>query len=254
MFAALLLFAVQAASEPKPIDPRTWISASDFPFEALKNEVGGKVEYEVSIDASGNPVDCRIQTTSGHAVLDQATCGLIIQRARFEPARSANGVAIPGTYKGKITWQRPDWSSQTYLATILDFSADRKLPACTLKREGELSDEHYSCAAMIAQQELMEQLGERYRQVTFLSVSASGDTPPYRGEASWGDRLTFTANDQYYRVGASFPFACISVATEGWDAGRDACGSFPGVRTLGENERAASKRTRSETSVFGVAR
>jgi protein TonB len=254
MITALLLFAAQAIDQPKPIDPVTWISSNDFPFEALKDEVGGKVEYEVSVDASGNPADCRIQATSGHAVLDQATCSLIIRRARFEPAKDANGRPVPGTYKGKVTWQRPDWSSQTYLATILDFSADRKHPACMLKREGELNDEHYSCASMLGQQDLLEQLGKRYLQVTFLSVSASGNTTPFRGEPGWGDRLSLIANDQYYRVGGSYPFACVSIAAEGWDAGRDACGGFPGARTLGENEKATSRQSRSEISVFGVAR
>jgi len=254
MFTALLLLAMQAVEPPVPIAPESWFTGKDFPYKALKDDFGGKVGYVVDVDASGNPRDCHILSTSGQDVLDQAACKTVMVRGRFQPARDTNGLAVPGTYKGTVTWTKPDWSSQTYQATILDFSRDPQRPTCTVRREGELRDDNYSCEHMLGQEALMKRMGKEYKLVAFLNASAGDGAHIYRGEASWGERLTFMASDQYYRADGSFPFACISVAAEGWDAGRDACGSFPGARTLGEGEKTESRKSRSEISIFGLRR
>lgn len=254
MFIALMLIAVQAVDEPEPINQGKWFSSSDFPHQALKDDFGGKVEYAVDVDAAGNPTDCHILATSGHAILDQITCKTIIVRSRFEPAKDANGRPVSGTYKGSITWKKPDWSSQTYQATILDFSRDRQRPTCIIKREGELADERHSCPSMLSQEEFMKSLGKQYKLVAFLVASATNNAQIYRGEASWGERLSLIASDQYYRADGSFPFACVSVAAEGWEVGSDACAGFPGSRSPREYEKEDSRRSRSEISVFGVHR
>lgn len=254
MFTALLALVAQGVDQPKPIDPSAWFSSKDIPYQALKDDIGGIVEYSVDVDASGNPTDCHVLVTSGHAALDEVTCRTLIVKSRFVPAKDANGLPVSGIYKGKITWKKPDWSSQTYQATILDFSRDRQRPTCTIKRVGELVVEPLSCPSMLGQQDFLKGLGKRYKQVTFLIASATNDAQIYRGEASWGERLSLTANIQYYRVDGSFPFACISIAAEGWDAGRDACAGFPGAHSLGEGEKAEARKSLGETSVYGVRR
>lgn len=50
------------------------------------------VRFTVGID--GRARDCRVITSSGHAVLDATTCRLIEARFRYAPARDAAGQPV----------------------------------------------------------------------------------------------------------------------------------------------------------------
>ena len=45
--------------------------------------------------------------SSGSVVLDATTCALIKARAKFSPARDANGKKIEGTYRNRARWELP---------------------------------------------------------------------------------------------------------------------------------------------------
>ncbi|HEY6817645.1 MAG TPA: TonB family protein [Croceibacterium sp.] len=61
------------------------------------------VSYRVRSDGA---VDrCSVLRTSGYAVLDEATCRLIEQRFRFDPARDAAGRAIDWEVRTDYTWR-----------------------------------------------------------------------------------------------------------------------------------------------------
>lgn len=81
-------------------DP-AWIGGairnSDYPREARRSGAEGTVETEIAVDAKGRPSGCTVIASSGSAVLDEATCRLILHRFRFAPARDAAGRAMPGT-------------------------------------------------------------------------------------------------------------------------------------------------------------
>jgi TonB family protein len=81
---------------------------SAYPEESLENGEEGTVEYLVDVDAEGTLRSCEILTSSGHGRLDRATCELMIQHARFEPARSADGRALESMIRGTVVWKLPD--------------------------------------------------------------------------------------------------------------------------------------------------
>ena len=60
------------------------------------------VRYTVGVD--GRPSGCTITQSSGNADLDETTCRLIEQRFRYEPARDAEGRAIPDVQTGRHIW------------------------------------------------------------------------------------------------------------------------------------------------------
>ena len=65
----------------------------------------GTVTVSYRIRADGRVDRCTVLRSSRYAVLDEATCRLIEQRFRFEPARDASGRAIDWEVRTDYTWQ-----------------------------------------------------------------------------------------------------------------------------------------------------
>ena len=102
--ASLLVLALTAASPP------TWgkrwaISVDDYPPAARRANLIGMTRYELAVDAAGVPTNCTIIKSSGHQILDDRTCELVMKRARFNPARDDAGNAVAGTFRHQVWWQ-----------------------------------------------------------------------------------------------------------------------------------------------------
>ena len=80
------------------------ITAKDYPPEARRKRRAGLVEFVAVVNAEGRVWSCLATQSTAHALLKQATCDLITQRARFEPAINAEGKAVMGMYRGQINW------------------------------------------------------------------------------------------------------------------------------------------------------
>jgi TonB family protein len=97
--------ATQQPSRATPIDnPGSWISNADYPAEALRRRAHGPVGFRLTIDASGVPTACAVTASSQDRSLDEATCTLLLARARFRPARDAQGNAVTDSFVSRIRW------------------------------------------------------------------------------------------------------------------------------------------------------
>lgn len=83
------------------IEPESWVGPNDFPREAMRKRKGGVVEAEYVIDQQGAARDCKVTTNSGDVALGEATCDIVVRRARFLAARDQDGRprATIGTWK-----------------------------------------------------------------------------------------------------------------------------------------------------------
>jgi len=100
----------QLPPPPVPGGPATTaiFSYEDYPPEALKKRVQGTVRTKLWISREGRVSACRIIQSSGNKVLDDATCNIIKLRARFTPARDADGNPTEDTYLAPpVTWRIP---------------------------------------------------------------------------------------------------------------------------------------------------
>lgn len=94
-----------APSAPIPIgDPNNWFSSDDYPMDALRADAQGSTWVTLAIDTSGRAIDCNVTQSSGWSSLDSATCQIIRRRARFKPARNANGTVTNGTFRTGYRW------------------------------------------------------------------------------------------------------------------------------------------------------
>lgn len=82
------------------------ISFEDYPQRALQNKEEGYVSVEVSVSADGAPLSCEVTESAGHSALDEVTCRRLM-KARFEPARGPDGVAISGIFHTAVGWSMP---------------------------------------------------------------------------------------------------------------------------------------------------
>lgn len=251
MFIAFVAGAAATAAAPSPIDPVSWFGADSYPMDAQKKGIEGSVTYDVRVDRDGKPTSCRIVGSSGSRILDQATCGALLSKAKFTPAIGPNGQPVASHYINKAIWRMPDKLRASYRAVILDFSADPLHPVCTIRSTG--SEVGEPTCAQFEDQASTAGLPQKVTKLVHLLSTAPDTDVPYQGEPDWGARILYIAADQYYLKG-SFPIACISVAAEGAAAGRDPCGGFPGSRALTDVERQKATRTRVETSIFAVPR
>lgn len=101
---------VEQISPPEPINPAFWITEADYPDAAKQAGAEGVVGFSLDVGANGRVLGCTITLSSRNAVLDEAACRLLARRARFKPARDANGAPLPGTYTSRIHWDlRGQW-------------------------------------------------------------------------------------------------------------------------------------------------
>ncbi|HEU0310619.1 MAG TPA: TonB family protein [Sphingomicrobium sp.] len=88
--------------------PAQWISGglqdSDYPRQALKDRLQGRVSVGFTVMADGRIRNCNITASSGSQLLDSTTCRLLTERLRFRPARDRAGRPIETDLFSDYTW------------------------------------------------------------------------------------------------------------------------------------------------------
>jgi protein TonB len=88
--------------------PSRWVLDSDYRSSWLRQGLSGAARFTLAIDASGRVTGCTITRSTGHGVLDAATCELVTRRARFDAARDGSGKPVAGSFNGSINWNIPE--------------------------------------------------------------------------------------------------------------------------------------------------
>lgn len=98
----------QPVGAVRPLSPSEWVTSDDYPLDAIRAGLQGTVSFTLDVSAGGLPTACRITQSSGHLMLDEATCALMMKRARFDPARDATGSTVTAQYSRRVTWVLPE--------------------------------------------------------------------------------------------------------------------------------------------------
>lgn len=103
-------------------NPGQWVTNDDYPAAAMRQEHEGTSGFRLSYEATGRTTGCEIISSSGYAELDETTCRLLVERARFRPTRDTHGKAIGGTYSNRVRWQIPKtdepWADRSGLGSV----------------------------------------------------------------------------------------------------------------------------------------
>jgi protein TonB len=76
----------------------------DYPREASRAGAEGITVARLTIGTDGRVSQCIVRASSGNEALDRTTCGIILQRFRFEPARNGRGEVVPDTVEWEQNW------------------------------------------------------------------------------------------------------------------------------------------------------
>jgi TonB family protein len=278
MLFMLLVAAAGSApvTHPSAINPGSWFTAFSYPPEAEKNRVEGTVGFEVDVDATGKPSACRITSSSGSPLLDQPTCAMIMAKARFHPARDANGAAVAGQYDNKTVWQLHVDKGPRWTVAIVDLS-DPKHPSCSEETHGgsliALNCAHAlpAFAAVADHSKVLSKVAywnhesatavadasKTMTKIAYFSSMAFGDDAPYDGNPAWGTRMSYSIVDQYTLNGME---DCEIIALKTQDSSKalnvnpEPCSGFRRTRRLKASLKPRAVKIRYETAVFAIPR
>ena len=103
--------AISASASLRPAIPAnypgTWATTNDYPVRALHNMEQGATGFSLTVDPRGRVASCLVTESSGSLDLDEATCRLVADRARFVPATDRKGRAVEGSYTSRVHWVLP---------------------------------------------------------------------------------------------------------------------------------------------------
>ena len=89
-----------------PVDsPANWLKSSDYPREMLAKLQPGLVQVRLIVGADGIPTACHIQQSTDAKGFDDAVCGGMMRRARFDPALDKDGKPIMSYYVNLVRFQ-----------------------------------------------------------------------------------------------------------------------------------------------------
>lgn len=93
------------ASQPAPrSNPGTWLTSSDYPRDSLARGEQAIIRFRMMIDSTGVPTACAVQSAITKGDFAEITCNQLKRRARFEPARNAEGQPVASFFVGKVVW------------------------------------------------------------------------------------------------------------------------------------------------------
>ncbi len=83
------------------------LSPADYPAVALRDGQQGTAIASWEVAEDGCVESCKIDRSSGSAALDAATCNVITERGRYDPAFGAQGKPVRATETAQLTWNLP---------------------------------------------------------------------------------------------------------------------------------------------------
>jgi len=86
----------------------SYVSDADYPASAIRANEQGRTTFRLTIGTDGSVTNCVVTQSSGSAALDETTCRIMVERARFTPARDRRGRAVTDSTMGAIRWVLPE--------------------------------------------------------------------------------------------------------------------------------------------------
>jgi protein TonB len=75
-----------------------------YPSAAVRLQLQGMVGVTADVSVDGRITACRVVQSSGHAILDDATCANVTRYGRFRPASDASGNPVAGVFSTTVNY------------------------------------------------------------------------------------------------------------------------------------------------------
>ena len=106
---ALAAAAATAQSNVRPDQSKNWDAFMKlYPKRALAAGEEGLVAFRLTLDRAGHPTECQVTHSSGHKLLDNETCELLMMHAEYKPPKDSEGDRMTlFRTEGVINWRHP---------------------------------------------------------------------------------------------------------------------------------------------------
>lgn len=85
-------------------DEAAWFSSESYPPEAVRTGAQGTATILWQITAEGRVGQCFVVSSSGHPLLDKASCQGVVTRGRYTPATGRGGQPVPSWRTRRVAW------------------------------------------------------------------------------------------------------------------------------------------------------
>ena len=114
-----------------PIPLSTLFTSDDYPLISLQRMEHGTATARYTVSSKGRVINCRV-TVSASSALDAKTCAVLIERARFTPARDARGKAVADRGRVNVRWviptdDSPDFGLQLIKRAVVNKAIELRL-------------------------------------------------------------------------------------------------------------------------------
>lgn len=93
------------AVRPQPLNRiSSWLRSSDYPWRPHSKGESASIQFRLMVDQTGAPTLCTIQSATRSPDFFDLTCKLLMKRARFAPARDAQGAPVASYYTNSVNW------------------------------------------------------------------------------------------------------------------------------------------------------
>ena len=113
LFLSALLASASAPASAAPSEAvardaaNNEVILSEYPARARAAGEQGTVAFTVALDRDGYATSCQVTQSSGFRRLDEETCDLIMDRAKFKGVRGPDGRKTNVVTQGVINWRLP---------------------------------------------------------------------------------------------------------------------------------------------------
>jgi len=138
-----------------------------YPRRALAAREQGLVGFTIRIDKAGHPTNCQVTHSSGHRLLDEETCALMLIHGVFKPVTDAAGNRVSEVTEGVVNWKIPGVDGGAIVAPtkVAAANAPEKMICKRELKTGSLADYERTCMTRSEWRRMSDQMKEPWEEI-----------------------------------------------------------------------------------------
>jgi periplasmic protein TonB len=151
----------------------------NYPPRALAAGEQGPVFFVVTLDKDARAMSCEVTHGSGHPLLDDETCELILMHAVFKSAKDAQGHVIKQTAEGVVNWTIPGRAPEPFKPVLLTGKDKPEKQICRKNlRMGTLSSVERICMTPTEWAKQADEMKENWREMQTKGYTVGNEGLP----------------------------------------------------------------------------
>lgn len=137
-----------------------------YPKRALAAGEQGLVGFKIRLDKNAHPTNCEVTHSSGHRLLDEETCQVILSHAVFKPVKDEAGNKVNQVTEGVVNWKIPGGGGAVRRPVeVAAANAPEKMICKRELKTGSLADYERTCMPKSEWKRMSDQMKEPWEEI-----------------------------------------------------------------------------------------